>query len=649
MSICEKCGTEFETEKCPNCEAVEESKQPVATVPEKQSASKKKKGMMIGVAVAIAVFVLVVLLVATGKKDKVQKYTVFIKDNAAYYLDSDKKQPILIAENIYANEEDVTSTYSSSCAFKFASNNKIVFYPQKIEFGANDNEDVFALYYKRLNKPKEEPVKIAEGIVQYSASADGKNVICLDNKGNLYHYNMKDRNRMQTDVAKFWVADDFELFLWLSKNGELYSQRFNEKAEHIDGAVSYIPKLNADLSEIYYYKDKTDSLWVKRSGVDKVKIAEDVISYSLLFTDIGVYFIKDEPVEYETLYDFIVDPLYLKEDDEELLEEKNNSNAKKWNEMLYRLWTREELQSRECDFIQPITLYYFNGEKVMEVCSCSDIVAQTDNSLLIKTFKYNTIKAPYIQDFVDEIDKIEKFRDKVENKNQDLHQTTFSNYDYFDEFEQKIKDAYENTVAWYLIKDGEYYEIVPQKEVDGNVMFFSPEEDQLFYYTDLNIDGEKYEAELRVLTLAENTIVSDDIYESKVEYFNYTFDEFGRLISLKNFREWDSKECYDLYMDKKLVAYDVDGYEVLADGSIICYSPSNEEVFLYDKGESVKIADDIDDVFCKNVNVIYYLTNEDELYSYAKGETARLENDVDRVLQFDSNRKYMYVSGTSAN
>ncbi len=70
MSICEKCGTEFETEKCPNCEtvvSVEEVTPPAAEHTESQPAPKKKKGMTIGIAVAvIAIIVAVVLVLVLG-------------------------------------------------------------------------------------------------------------------------------------------------------------------------------------------------------------------------------------------------------------------------------------------------------------------------------------------------------------------------------------------------------------------------------------------------------------------------------------------------------------------------------------------------------------------------------------------------------
>ncbi len=670
MSICEKCGTEFETEKCPNCETVEEMnhpveeqpvvEQPVAEQPvAEQSAPKKKKGLIIGIIVAvIAVIAAVVLALVLGgggsgtEKDAAERYTVYIRDNSAYYLDAGAEQPILIAENIYKNEEDATLSSVSNYAFMFTAKDKKVFYPQKIELTKTTDSEYytwwdasFALYYKWLNKPEEQPVKIAEGVTQYTVSADGENVIYIDAEDNLYHHNMTERNKLLSEVDSYWVSKDCQTIMYLSEDGGLYLQPIGGEKDKFDSDVTAVEKYNDDLTEVYYFKEETGSLYVKKAGADKVKISDDVDANSIkIMENGGVYFAKvakdeDAAVVTNTLYDFIDDPESLVTKDENLLDSGNKKNVDAWNEMLYRKWTRDELQDRDAAYAMT-SLYYFNGETATNICEYSEILDNCDDAIIISAYKNVDIKKVSIQDFVDAIDEKEGIRAAST-----LYQSTFSNYDYFDEFEESIKKAYEDAAAWYMIKDGVTLEIDPSEDVAGK-MFISPDADKVFYYT--NLDEEKDIADLRVITITEGAVASDELYDTELTFEEYEFDDLGRLLYSKNYRT-EPKTCYDFYMDKVLVEYDIGGYEVLENGSVLYYTPDYEEAYLYNNGAKAKLTDDFNTIYEGADDIIYYLNNysdqskKADLFSYVNGESKRVDYDVADVIQFNSNRKYMYV------
>ncbi len=541
----------------------------------------------------------------------------------------------------------------SNYAFMFAAKDNKVFYPQKIELNKTTDTDYFdywnasfALYYKWLNND-EQPVKIAEGVTQYSVSADGENVIYIDAEDNLYHHNMTERNKLLSEVDSYWVSKDCQTIIYLSEDGGLYLQPIGGEKDKIDSDVTSVIEYSDDLTDVYYFKEETGTLCVKKAGVDKVKISDDVDESSVRILDDGVYFTKvakDENGEVitgsGTLYDFIEDPESVLEADEKLLDSGNNDDVDAWNEMLYRKWTRDELQERKTDYSQNM-LYYFNGETTTNVCDYAKVINSVDDAFIIKAYKGVNFEKVKIQDFVNKIDELEKIRDASK-----IYQSTFSNYEYFNEFEESVEKAYQDAFVWYLVKGGVTLEIAPAEDVAKDKLFVSPGADKVFYYT--NLDEEKNAADLRVITIAEGVVAGEEVYDTELTFNEWTYDDLSRLLYSKNNRT-EPKECYDLYMDKVLVEYDIGGYKVLEDGTVLYYTPEYEEAYLYNNGEKTKLTDDFNTIYEGADNIIYYLNNysdqskKADLYAYTDGTSNRVDYDVSDVIQFSFDRKYMFI------
>ncbi len=621
----------------------------VYTAPTEQPAKKSNKGKIIIIAVVAAVLVGVAALALIlfglgGSGNEYVERALFVKDNSLYYINPDDNTPILITDKFYDDEDDEdTSKLLVMNSVEFKQKGNKVFYGEKID----TKEDSFSLFYRMLNKPDEEPVKLAEDVVAFVVDEKGKNVIYLDKHGELYTHNLEERSKVISEAENMWVSMDCQSVLYLLEDGGLYIQQIGGEKDKIDSDVTSVHSVNDNLDCIYYYKDQ--DLYIKKADAEKIKIDSDILDVVLMCENGGVYYTKEnEEKGTGTLMDYVKYPEDLQKKDEALIDDYYNDNWRARNEALYRTWSMEVLEQTEIETVD--SLYYFNGE-TNELVNSSYVDYQTGNSaantLIFNSYDKVNIKTIGIDDFVTALEKKYNFKKNAEN-GISLYAYEFKDYDYFDEFAKIVTGAMESDVTTYVIQNGKTIEI----DTKGTNNSYSINSDgNKVYYID-NYDAEKEYGDLMIITLKDGAVESSEVYDSEVSC-NVTpsLIDGEEIVYVKDYKEG----TYDLYLSKQLIEYDVGRYNICYnDGSIIYYTELDEDfdfgiLNIYKNGEKTKIAEEVHKaVVLENGDILYYQnystkSEKGDLYIYSNEESIRIDYDVTEIFTTYDGSSYNYV------
>ncbi|MGN0546743.1 MAG: hypothetical protein ACI4I3_05370 [Acutalibacteraceae bacterium] len=674
--ICPKCNSDVGEERiCPDCgedlnanqekaetvvsvpeqvETVEENNEEQITEsnlydvssPEPKKKSKKVKAFVFSIIAVVLLLAISAFIFFLSKKgdDKFVERTLYVKDNSLYYLESKNNTPVLLTDSFLKDEDASATDLMIMNAVEFSKNGNKVFFAKKIDI----ETDSFSLYYLLLNKPESEPVKIAEDVVYYFVDDTGDNVIYMDIYDNLYSHNMVERKKIISEVEELYVAKDCSGILYLIEDGGLYFQAIGGEKVKIDSDVTSVYKTGDNLEYIYYYKNS--ELYLKKTDSEKIKIDSDILDIVLVCDNGGVYYTKENKVKGTgTLMDYIIDPEGQAEKDEKLIDDYYYSDYKARNEALYRAWTREVLEETEIDTVD--SLYFFDGEK-SDLVNASFVeiraLSSESNALIFKSFDNVNINKVKIGDFINELDKKEKFRANVE-KGISTYKTDFQKYDYFNEFSKMILGAMTSDSTTYIVKDGTQIKIATDSVCNN---FVIADTSDTVYYID-KYDEEKKTGELRIVKIADGAVVSNELYDSDVSEAQLVHGK--DIIYLK-----DAKDDGDLYYNKQLIEYDVNRYYVPEDGNcIFYYTEYDKESYtgtlnIYSDGEKKKIAENASDAhFLENGNVLYfqdYSQNsfKGDLYIYTDSGETKIDYDVQDIYlttdEYSSNFVVSYDS-----
>lgn len=653
-TICPKCGAEFdEGAVCPNCsgeaaaQEPEDEQRPAESVDsasaEEFAAEPKKKGKkklviaLAAVAVVVAAVVAaLVFLLPTKSDDEPVKRTLYAKDNSLYYLEPDTNTPVLITDDLFVNEDDYSYFITTGLA-QFTKNGNKVFYAKKI-IGGNDLS--FSLYYRFLNKPDEEPVKLAEDVVGFIVDEKGDNVLYLDSFGSIYNHDMAEREKVVSDVEYFEISKDCTKLLYRTEDGGLYIQGVDgeKQKEKIDSDVTSLEKTGDNFEFIYYCKDK--DLYLKKADTDKLKIDSDIFSVELVCDNGGVYYTKEnEDKGTGTLMDYVIDG--IEEDDERILG-NYFADPDTYNEALYRYWSREVLKKTTVKTVE--SLYYFNGETSDLVnASFVEELEKSDkaNTLIFRSYDSLNIKKVGITDFVNALDNENHFRAKAGS----TYKTDFQEYNYFDEFADMIYGTLRSEATAYIVQNGKAIKMETDGVSDNFVI--NDAGDTVYYLDKYNVD--KKSGELRAVKIKDGAVESNELYDSEVNRVE--------IIAGNNVLYWKDKKdnSGDLYLNKQLIEYDVnDAFFVDEDKNIVYYTEydANDRtgtLNIYSNGEKRKIADDVSyAASLGNGDILYYRNysvkaNKSDLYVNRNGEEIKIDFDVRRIFETTDESEFRCV------
>lgn len=591
---------------------------------------KKSKAKII---ILLVVILAIIGAVAAGlyffvfnkSDDKFIERSIYLKDNSLYFVNPKDNSSVLITDDFW-NSDDLESDdnigFFYFSAVEFTKDGKKVFYPKDID----NKTSSFSLYYRYLNKDTD-PVKLADNVLMYFLAEDEKSVIYMDAYNDVYSHDLEERTKILSDVDSFKVSADALNMLYLNEDGGLYLQPVSEDEKiKIDSDVTSIYKTDDYFENIYYCKN--DDLYLKKADSEKIKIDSKILNVILVCDDGGVYYTKENELKGTgTLMDYINDPDGLAESDEETTDSYYSYyyEADKYNEALYRIWTRGVLEETEVDTAD--SLYYFNGETT-ELINDSFVEAfdssATANSIVIKSFDNINVKKVSITDFVNTLDKAENFRSKS------IYRSEFEDFSYFSEFKKMILGTLENDASVYVVKNGKQIKIDTESTSNS---FKLNENGEKIYYID-NYDSEKKSGQLKVTQIKDGAVSSNDIYDNEV----MEFKPIGKdnIVYLKDVKD----ENGDLYLNKELIEYDVYDYTTENNGKTILYKTeqdSDDDCYtlnIFSNGQKIKIDEDVHDSNLLNTGDIIYLkdysskSEKGDIYIYNSKESQKLDFDV---------------------
>ncbi len=356
--FCPNCGnpTSSEFEYCQRCGfSIATKPTPAKTKP--TFPTKLLKFAAIGVVAVIAVIFLASLLFG----GKGENYTLYIKDDEIFYRNVSKKEAVQATDELFdglemTNYDIMSSSYKFANMCRLSEDGKILFHPDKLE-----EDEGFTLYYSYVNKLDKEATKIDSEVDYYFVNEKATLVTYLKDNGsdggvlNQFVVKSGDKNKIASDVVDFYATEDGKNVVFLNNDGDLYIKSGSGDKEKIDSDVEEIERFTGDA--VYYMKEDTLNKCVY--GKDKEKIASDVSNVIAIYESGEIYYIESE-TETVSAMDMVDDDV---EDDDEDYE-----------------YIREYLEDMEYEKTTS-TLYYYDGKEAVSVTdtysSYSDYALET--------------------------------------------------------------------------------------------------------------------------------------------------------------------------------------------------------------------------------------------------------------------------------
>jgi len=690
MAVCPKCGKEleegakfcdacgaqvFETIFCPNCGEQTSTEfafcqkcgasitVDTAPAPAAEPAAEKKKGPQappkkailfggIGLAALVVIF-LAVSLFSGGGKDK---YGLYLKDGEIVYTDYSEKGAMEITSRLSRDGQAYLATSGNDIGqyIAFSEDGKRIFYPDRVD---SDSYGI-TLYYRNINKPNEDAVKIDSDVTSYAINSKGTQVIYVKGSdGILYLHNLTDKEKIASGVVDFDVAEDCKKIGYLTDENSYYIWRSGKEAVKLAGDITVIEHVTDDLSTIYYLKD--GSLYKQTEGSeDKTKIASDISSVVAIYDSGEAYYTKAESAE-KNLLDYVDDdmaaadagvsePVYPDFPDspaspywwdyetteayeaaqaqyetdyaayqatcDQLRADYNTANeayqAKRSRDSL-----REQLRNATQEHTE-YTLYYFNGTEEAVV---TDALAD-EYSVSICYDKPVAVLPVYSQSDVRKV-KLSEISSAYE-VNEQVNEALYSS--------SEMYLAVGSTLSEIDQSDAESYRI----SSDGSTVYF---------LDDISDDGY---GDLYKLAIADGKAGKPEIYDSDVSSQAIFFSD-DKLVYYKNVNHEDYKG--DLFIDGEEIDYDVRLWDIYHLGDAVLYytdwnfDKSYGTLKMYTKGTKTKVADDVHDFVITGDNDILYLydysTNYSTgtLYLYNSGKPKKIDDDVTALIPVSTN------------
>ena len=655
MFYCPKCNKELEdgTKFCGRCGTALTG---VANPVEKKSRPPVKILVIAAGAIVVIAAIILAVLFLIPKGNAAQAFAIYLKDNELNYTLTKKIDPFEITSSLYEDSMGENDAYGLAYITLISQDGNLIFFPDKVS--ASDSG--FSLYYRYLNKPDLAAEKIDSDVTQYAVNDKADLVTYI--KGDdriLYQNNFTDKEKIDSDVSYFFISSDGSKLIYSDYENNVYLKNGTEDKEKIDSNAQ-IQFVSKDLSKIYYLKD--ESLYIKETDQDKVKIASDVSGVAKIFESGEIYFYKSDSSDI-SLADYVEDdtkaadaalqqpipPTYPESPswwDYDTVAEYEQAYAEyeqqlsaydaaynayaeaamAYDEKLYRDQFREALAMEKMT-VTNTSLYYYNGSEATEISDTfveySDISAADNAVMLFKS---------YIQS---EVKKIK-----------------LAELEYPSEINEMVQAALYSSTEYTLA-------------IGGKATAFEQPEVQYFtlnqagteiYYLD-ELDSEGASGELYKITIADGAAQKAESLDSDVSTIGMHFIDSAGLVYFKDVKDYTG----EMYLDQTKIDYDVKiGSETFdKDQNVIVYfSDWDSEKQLgtlkrYANDESTKISDDVHAFHLQaNADVLFlydysltYSTGELRLYN-GKKDNPKIDDDVTAIIPiFESMTRSIYYDG----
>ncbi len=512
------------------------------------------------------------------------------------------------------------------------------------------------IYYRDIDKPKREPVKIDTDIVQYAVNADGTQMIFMKGAdGILYIHDLEDKEKIASDVKNFYVAEDFTKVCYINDEGNIYLWTQGEDSEKIASEVEEIRLVSEDLKTVYYMKE--GCLYKQEVGAeDREKLTSEEDNVLTICPNGAVYYITTEENAID-LMDYVEDdkaeadaditepesPAYPEspdypywwdyDTDEEYEAAKEEYNKKKkeyddtcdqlkkeYNEAKARYQDKErrdklrqELEEEEYELTQ-YSLYYYDGKEAILVTDRFE----DDDSVISGT------KNPLIIGWIYGSEEPEKVKlSEISSKSDVI---------------DMIKKSRAESAQWHVISGAEAH-VIEQEEAES--FYAAPDGSAVYFLDDLSSKGEGdlYKLPIKNGEPGERIMIDSDVADDRIFFLTDS-----QLAYFKNYDYADRKG--DLCVEGEEVDYDVYIYTALyqmEDDSLLYLTDWNDDkeygtLKTYSKGTRTKVADDVHSFTMTQDDNILYLYDfsiksyKGGLYLYNDGKPEKLEEDETAII-----------------
>lgn len=285
------------------------------------------------------------------EKEKLASDLISSELNSYEFIPSSKTMAYISSENslyVKYDGKDKEKIANNVVLYKISQDGKYIYY-------VNTDEELY------LYKENEDKEKISTDIKNFDIINNKGDVIFINNDDNLYLKSLdkNDKVKISSDVSNLWgIKSDDENIMYISEynykdlKGELYSYK-NGKSEKIASDVrSYRYRNNK-----FYFINSDDELYEKEVGKDESKKIKSDIDYISLIND-GIVFINSDG------------DIYIKKDNKE--EEKIGNDMKENsnlsiinNDKLLYIKSSGELFLDKEKIASDVIGYSFNSENIV--------------------------------------------------------------------------------------------------------------------------------------------------------------------------------------------------------------------------------------------------------------------------------------------
>ena len=607
---------------CPNCQSQLADDATFcgtcgAPVPQQEPAAPRKKEnpivefvkkipqkyLKLGGIAAAAILVLV-LVISLFSGSKQPDYFLYLKDGEMFSVGLNGSKPWEITSKLakdIGNNELSNEVDSISWRITLSADGKRIFYPDKFEGYIGGS---FSLYYRNVNKPKQDPVKVASDVTDYRINEDGSIVIFENNDGDLYRYNVRkdEKEKISKDIYSYRTSEDLDEILLLTYDGDLYRQSGSKEKVKLESDVTDLVDVSEDLKTVLFMKE--DALYRKTGSKEKEKVDSDVEDIIRVSEDLKtVLYMKDDALyrktgskEKEKVDSDIEDIVRISEDLKTVLYMKDDAlylreGTKDKKKVADDVTEVRVVYEDDCIYFfkeseigpQYQALYFFDGKK-------STLVIDGVTSLTCSDrFSKNPVAVVNVYDE----DEEGYFGYVVAGKNA-----------------TKVTDDLSANV------------LIDQ---DGKNVYYLAEYDSSTRSGDLYQVKVGSKAGKPTLYDRDVSIVTSIMEDGKVAYFKDVLGEAG-----------------DLYIDKKRIDSDVSLLNFYGGEGKFTYftdwSNGAGTLKQYNKGKVTKIADEVSTYFELKNGDILYLRDYDisaftgDLYRFHSGKSTKIDEEVIAII-----------------
>lgn len=654
FAFCQKCGAPLNKNVATETPVQETPEQ---EIPAKEKAKFPKKTVTFAATAVAAVLVLVLLfsLIFGGNSQK--GYAFYVKDGDMFVAEAKKKgDPWQLTERLSKDveaDELASSGYQLGRFTTVTEDGKYVFFPDKI----GDDDSGFNLYYKEVNKPKSEAIKVDSDVRSYRISSSAKLITYVKGSDKkLYQCKIgKDSaEKIASDVDTYSVSKDGKRIYYLNSEEAVYLIDGKKEKEKIASDITDIVYTNDDLSVLYYIKDET--LYKQVIGKDKEKIVSDINFVVKVYESGEVYYVKNADSD-ASLMDFVDDDMKAKDDamtepkyptypdapkypsysdygnydaysaayDEykkeydkwqeqcDKMREEYSQARSAYYEKQTRDRLRENIKERSFEYTS-YTLCYYNGKE-------EKIITDSASGSMRSKYTSASDKAVVSYDAYS-LDSFEKVK--------------LSEISTVSEVQSAVEKAYNSSKEKYIAIKETPTLIEQEKEI---VSIRMNSEGTVAYYVD-NADDNGH-GDLYCVSL-NNKVGTPEVYDTDVYGGFYYFTEENDIVYFKDYKESSG----DMFISKNEIDSDVYIYsiEMYSDMGKTFYmadwdsSKSYGTLKVYNGKKTETIADEASDFYVLPDGCVLFMTEfstkyyKGELHVWNNGKTRKIGDDVSCIV-----------------